>query len=173
MRSAHTTAALTLLYARRWPVINAKCRAGCALSAPHASPPIPPSSPHNPQQRLYPIIPLSFKHPHTHQPEVMRLVARVLHSWEVMRNRNALNSRSGIHRRGCVCACVCMCVRACLPPQVLEHLNLQSVWSRQRNSKYIGFESFRNSGYLQRMGFSGAPGPVEVYGAEGYSWDKK
>lgn len=68
--------------------------------------PHPP--PHNPQQRLYPISPRSFKHPRTHQPEVMRLVARAPHSWEVMRNRNALNSRSGIHRWGYVCSAVCV-----------------------------------------------------------------
>lgn len=42
------------------------------------------------------------QHPHTHQPEVMRPVARAPHSWEVMWNRNAFNSRSGIHRWGCV-----------------------------------------------------------------------
>lgn len=38
----------------------------------------------------------------------MRLVARAPHSWEVMRNRNALNSRSGIHRWGYVCSAVCV-----------------------------------------------------------------
>lgn len=100
-----------------------------------------PQPPHSPLQRLYPIIPLSPKHAHNHQPEVMRLVVHVAHSWEVMWNRNALNSRSGIHREGWVCKCVRVweleskdeALRGPAPPRTPNHLRWVSegVWGIQ------------------------------------------
>lgn len=94
-RSCHNTAA-------GWPIINVKKSAGCAVY-PSVSitprPPQPPAASVSHHSSL-------FMCPRRHQDEVMRLVARALHSMEVMRNRNALNTQSGVQRRGCMQLCV-------------------------------------------------------------------
>lgn len=145
----------------------------------------PPHNTHNPQQRLYPIIPRSFKHPHTHQPEVMRLVARVLHSWEVMRNRNALNSRSGIHRWGCVCAWWWWGsggslgnknkaeLRALTAPSSTTASEFTKCLNASEEFKIYRVRRFWNSGYLQRFVVLVSPGACRVYAAEGFSWDSE
>lgn len=91
------------------------------------------------------------------QPKVMWLVARVLHSWEVMRNRNALNSRSGIHSWGYVCEQQFGGCGGWQAPDICDTKCLEA------------FEEF----YIYRVQKSWGFWAVRVRGAEGYLRDSK